>query len=134
MPAGYNNFHMSNQIKLIPIYTTSGDLGAFMAYPYIYNVMGEWIGFITAEKEVYSVLGHFVGDLADGPRILRKRTYSFDKPRLEPPPHPKRIVAPATVPLAPMMAEVPFSLIDVLEDEPERLSTVDAGELREDMD
>jgi hypothetical protein len=125
---------MTTQIRLIPIYTTSGDLGALMAYPYIYNTMGEWIGFVTAQREVYSVLGYFVGDLADGPRILRKRTYSFDKPRLEPPPQPSRISAPANVPLAPMMSEVPFSLIDVLEEEPEKLSTLDAGELREDMD
>ncbi len=130
----YNSGDMSIQIRLIPIYTTSGDLGAFMAYPYIYSVTGEWIGFVTPDREVYSVLGYFVGDLADGPRILRKRTYSFDKPRLEPPPQPERVVTPANVPLAPLMSEISFSIVDVLEDEPEKLSTTDAGELREDMD
>ena len=105
-----------------------------MRYPYLYNISGEWIGFVTEDKEVYSVLGNYVGYLGDGPRILRSRAYSFDKPRLTPPPHPGRITAPATVPLAPMMSELTYSTIDLLDEEPERLTTVDAGELREDMD
>jgi hypothetical protein len=33
-----------------------------------------------------------------------------------------------------MMAELSYTMIDVLEDEPERLSTIDFDELREDMD
>jgi len=124
---------MSNR-RMVPIYTTRGDLGALMKYPYLFNISGEWIGFVNENKEVYSVLGNYVGYLADGPRILRKRAYSFDKPRVEPPPPPGRILAPATVPLAPMMSELTYSVIDLLEEEPERLATVDAGELREDMD
>jgi hypothetical protein len=32
------------------------------------------------------------------------------------------------------MSDLPHSLIDVLLDEPDRLHTVDGGELREDMD
>lgn len=120
--------------KLIPIYTTSGDLGAYLVYPYLYNSIGEWIGFVTPKREVYSVLGNYVGDFTSDPRILRRRSYDFSKPRLEPPPPQPRITVPATIPLAPMMAELPFSMIDILEDEPERLSTVDFDELREDMD
>jgi hypothetical protein len=33
-----------------------------------------------------------------------------------------------------MMSELTYSLIDVLDEEPDRLSTVDFDELREDMD
>lgn len=120
--------------KIIPIYTTRGDLGALMVYPYLFNPMGEWIGFVTADKEVFSTLGHYVGYLGDGPRILRTRTYSFDKPKKKPLPPPPRLRVPTSVPLAPMMAELPFSVIDILDDSPEQLSTVDAGELRQDMD
>jgi hypothetical protein len=120
--------------RIIPIYTTRGDLGALMKYPYLYNVSGEWIGFVTQEKEVYSVLGHYAGYLADGPRILRKRAYSFDKPRIDPPEPPGKILAPATVPLAPLMSELTYSVIDLLDEEPERLATVDGGEMREDLD
>lgn len=130
-PERYNTF-MAN--KLIPIYTTSGDLGAYLAYPYLYNPIGEWVGYVTSKRDVYSVLGHYVGTLTSDPRILRKRSYDFSTPRQNPPPPQPRIAVLATVPLAPMMAELSFSMIDVLEDEPERLSTIDFDELREDMD
>jgi len=120
--------------KLIPIYTTSGDLGAYLIYPYLYNPQGEWIGFVKPNRDAYSVLGHYVGTITNDPRILRKRSYDYSKPRLEPPPPQRRITVPATVPLAPLMAELPYTKIDVLEDEPERLSTIDFDELREDMD
>lgn len=120
--------------KIIPIYTTGGDLGALMIYPFLFNTRGEWIGFVTQEKDVYSVLGYYVGYLGDGPRILRKRTFDYDKPRLSPPRAPSNITRPATVPLAPLMPELPYSVIDILEDEPQRLTTVDAGDLRQDLD
>lgn len=129
---GRYNWAMANRI--IPVYTTPGDLGAYLFYPYLYNPQGEWIGFVTPEREVYSVLGNYVGTFTDDPRILRQRSYDFSKPRKEPPPPQPRITIPATVPLAPMMAELPFTMIDVLDDEPERLSTADFDELREDMD
>lgn len=120
--------------KLIPIYTTSGDLGAYLNYPYLYNGLGEWIGFVTPNRQVYSVLGHYVGKITNEPRILRRRSYDFSIPRRNPPSPQPRIAVPASVPLAPMMAELSFSMIDVLEDEPERLSTIDFDDLREDMD
>ena len=120
--------------KLIPIYTTSGDLGAYLCYPYLYNRAGEWIGYVNSKRQVYSVLGHYVGTITNDPRILRRRSYDFTMPRQQPPAPQVRISVPATVPLAPMMAELSFSMIDVLEDEPERLSTIDFDDLREDMD
>ena len=129
---GRYNIRMAK--KLIPIYATSGDLGAYLLYPNLYNPMGEWVGYVKPNREVYSVLGNYVGELTNDPRILRRRSYDFSKPRLDPPPPQARITVPATVPLAPMMAELPFTMIDILEDEPERLSTVDFDELREDMD
>jgi hypothetical protein len=120
--------------RIIPVYTTSGDVGAFLVYPYLYNHLSEWIGWVTKQREVYSVSGHYVGWLTDDPRILRRRSYDFSKPRLSPPPKPPRIRVPASSPLAPMMAELSYSNIDVLEDEPHRLSPLDSDDLREDMD
>jgi hypothetical protein len=120
--------------RLIPIYTTRGDLGAFLRYPYIYNPQGEWVGFVTPNRDVYSVLGHYIGWLTDDPRILRKRSYDFLSPRVTSLPPQPRVRVPATVPLPPMMSELTYTHIDVLEEEPERLSTVDFDELREDMD
>jgi len=89
---------------------------------------------VTPQRDVYSVLGIYIGELTDDPRILRRRSYDFSKPRVKPPEPQHRIIVPATVPLARMMSELSFSMIDVLDEEPERLSTVDFDELREDMD
>ncbi len=120
--------------KLIPIYTSRGDVEAFLLYPHLFNLLGEWIGFVTPKREVYSVLGYYVGYLTDDRRILRKRATSTLKPRLQPPPPPGKISPPATVPLPPMMRELTHSQVDVLLDEPERLHTLDSGEFREDLD
>jgi len=124
----------TGQRALIPVYTTKGDPEAFVAYPYLFNRNGEWVGWVTTQREVYSVLGYYVGTLTDEPRILRKRATNALKPRLKPPPAPKRVYPPATIPLAPLMRELTHSLVDVLLDEPERLHTLDIGELREDLD
>ncbi len=124
----------NSQPTIIPIYTTKGDAEAFLVYPYIFNRNGDWVGFITPRREIYSVLGDYVGTLTNDPRIVRKRATSTLKPRVKPPPHPKKIYPPATIPLAPMMPELSHSVIDVLLDAPERLHTIDTGESRPDMD
>ena len=126
---------MTNLPISIPVYSSRGDAEAFLAYPYLFNRMGEWVGWVTPDREVYSVLGQYVGELTTEPRILRKRVQDPPKPdRKPPPPPPGKIHPPATVRLAPLMGEMAFSLIDVLLDEPERLHTLDAGEGRQDMD
>ncbi len=120
-------------MAIIPIYNTKGDADAFLEYPYIFNRNGDWIGFVTPRRQVYSVLGYYVGYLTNDPRILRRASTSTLKPRVKIPPAPGHIYAPATVPLAPLMSELPNGTIDVLLEEPERLHAVDAGELREDL-
>lgn len=124
----------NSRTGLIPIYTSKGDAEAFLAYPYLYNRNGDWIGFVTSKREVYSVLGHFVGTLTNDPRIISKRATATLKPRLNPPPKPQRVYPPATIPLAPLMADLSHATIDVLLDAPERLHTLDSGEQRQDMD
>ena len=124
----------SSQPPLIPIYTTKGDAEAFLLYPYLFNRSGDWIGFVTPRREVYSVLGDYVGTLTNDPRIVGKRATSTFKPRLKPPPTPQRVSLPATIPLPRMMAELSYSLIDILLDAPDRLHTIDSGESRQDLD
>jgi hypothetical protein len=119
---------------LIPIYNGNGDAEAFLSYPNLFNRNGDWIGWVTPQREVYSVLGYYVGYLTDEPRVLRKRVTSTLKPRLRPPAAPKKISPPATVPLAPMMKELTYSTIDILLDQPDLLHPLDRGELREDLD
>lgn len=118
----------------IPVYSSRGDVDAFLVYPYLFNRQGEWIGFVTPRREVYSVSGEYVGYLTDEPRILRPRVVEPPRPPLPPPPRPERLLAPPTVPLAPLMRELSYDTLDVLQDEPERLHTPDMGELRPDMD
>jgi hypothetical protein len=124
---------MTPKTKPLPVYTTRGDVGAFLVYPNLFNPAGEWIGVVTANREVFSVLGIYVGKLSNPFRVLRRRSDEFDHSRITPPEPPGRIYPPATVPLAPMMPELSFDTIDVLHDEPERLHPLDTGDMREDM-
>lgn len=122
------------QTPLIPIYTTKGDADAFLQYPYLFNRNGDWIGFVTPMREVYSVIGDFVGTLTNDPRIIRKRATTTLRPRLSPPPRPPKVYPPATVPLPRLMGDLSHSVIDVLQEAPERLHTFDTGEQRQDLD
>ena len=42
------------KVKLLPIYTSRGDVGAFLYFPYILNLQGEWIGWVSDDKKVFS--------------------------------------------------------------------------------
>jgi hypothetical protein len=122
------------QRAIVPIYTSRGDAESFLSYPYLHNRMGEWIGWVTADRQVYSVLGFYVGELTAEPRIIRKRITASLKPRKTPPARPARLSIPATIPLPPMLPDLRFGVMDVLLDEPGRLHTLDAGEQRKDLD
>ena len=125
---------MTNDVRLIPIYTSRGDVGGFLQFPYIFNRDGEWVGWVTPEQQVYSVHGQYVGWLTKDPRIIRKKSSGYLKPRLSPPPEPERIKIPATLALAPMMSELPIGTFDVFEDTPDLLPPKDFGDLRDDLD
>ncbi len=125
---------MNESPRIIPIYSSKGEPGAFLVYPMLYNLEGEWIGWVTPDKDVYSTLGIYVGYLGKEPRILRKRTYDFTTPPRPIPPRPASLIPPPTIPLAPMMSELTYETLDVLLEWPELLHTTDTGELREDMD
>jgi len=120
--------------KLIPIFTTHGDVGAFLLYPYLYDLQGEWIGWVSSDRMVYSVLGYHVGMLTKDPRIISPQARSEMLPRRTPPPHPESIRPPARIPLAPIMADIPSNMMDVLVDAPEQLLPYGFGDLIDDMD
>lgn len=120
--------------RIIPIYSSRGEVEAFLVFPYLFNKSGEWIGWVTPQREVYSVRGAYVGALTNDPRIVRQRSDTAIRPYLKVPPHPGRLNTPASLPLAPLMSDLTLSFVDVLVEEPERLHTLDSGEFREDMD
>src|SRR4026208_753811 len=107
-----------NQQRIIPIYSSRGEAEAFLSFPYLFNRGGEWIGGVTPQRDVYSVMGYYSGYRPNDPRIVRKRATSTLKQRLQPPPSPGKISTPASVPLARLMTDLTHSLIDVLGDEP----------------
>lgn len=125
---------MAEEKKLIPIYTTSGEIGAFLVYPNIYNRGGEWIGWVTADQNVFSVHGQWVGRMTSEPRILRNRESPEISQRIKPPAPPPPIRVPYRTPLAPQMGEIGSNLIDVLDEASEMMPTIDFGEMLEDMD
>lgn len=116
-----------SSLRLIPIFTTRGDVGAILVYPHLFSLLGEWIGWISPERKVFSVHGQFVGYLTKDPRILRKTETLYDEPEQTPPHKPSSIRVPATFPLAPMMSELPMGMMDVLDEAPELLSPIDFG-------
>jgi hypothetical protein len=116
---------MADSKKPIPIYTTSGDTGGYLVFPYIYNYIGDWIGFVASHDQVYSVYGRYVGWLNRDNRILRRRADDFQKENIKPPPSPPRFLPPATVPLPPLMAELKYETVDVLEEMPELMPRLD---------
>lgn len=124
---------MTTVRQIFPIYTTRGDVGALLAYPHLYNRQGEWIGWVTRQGAVYSVHGRYVGQVTSERRITRPRAYNYDHPHLQPPSPPARVRPPAHFPLPPLMPELPQQMLDVLDERPDLLPTVDFGDLRQDL-
>ncbi len=122
-------------MALHPIYTTRGEHAAFFDKGYLFNIIGEWVGFVdTRNGYVFSVLGEYVGYISKDGRILRKRAMDEIIPNRAPPPAPPRPQLPSSVPLPAMLGDLSFDTVDVLDEMPERLHTSDGGELKDDMD
>lgn len=114
-----------------PIYRSDGEWVAVYHKGHVFNVDGEWIGFVVG-REVYDNGGLYIGFLSDDRRLLRTRTRPTDKPRKTPPPRPPRPNIPASMPLAPLLRALPYSIIDMFEEYPEKLMFI--SETRPDMD
>jgi hypothetical protein len=125
---------MPEEENIVPIYTSNGDTGAILIHPYIFNLSGEWIGWVDNERTVFSVHGHYVGKLTMEPRILRKREWGYGRERRTSPPPPEKVRLPAQFPLAPQLPEIPTFMMDVLDDYPELMPSVDFGDLRDDLE
>lgn len=121
-------------LRLIPLYTTHGDVGAILRYPYLFNPQGEWFGWVTSSREVFSIYGTYVGQISHEWRILRPRNLESGHPICLPPARPRRILPPAHFPLPSLMPELTPNLIDVLEEAPDLLPAIDSGAIKPDME
>jgi hypothetical protein len=102
----------------VPIYTSQGDCSAYLGYPYIYDLNGEWIAFVTEDRTVYSIFGEYIGTITNDPRIVRTVSSNRKKKKHTPPPAPQRVRIIRATAIAPMMTDLPNSQVDVLQDEP----------------
>ena len=100
-----------------PIYSTPGDWVALLDQGHLYDTRGEWIGWLHG-NEIYTRDGIYAGMLAGDGRVLRERIRP-QRPRRPAPTARRKVRPPATVPLAPLFAELPWRIIDVFEEEPE---------------
>lgn len=114
-----------------PIYRTDGEWVAVYENGHIFSVGGVWVGFVVG-REVFDPAGKYLGFLSDDRRLLRKRSPSNDLPHADPPPRPERPRLPATMPLAPLMRELPYQIIDLFEEFPKKLLYI--SETRPDME
>ena len=114
------------------IYSTAGDWVALLdeRTGWLYDTLGEWIAWLEG-KEVYTREGVFAGFLSNDGRILRERIRK-QRPLRPMPSAPPRIRPPASAPLAPLFAELPWSQVDVFEEEPEVFKYV--SDLRPDWE
>jgi hypothetical protein len=116
-----------------PIYTTHGDWVAMLIGRYIHSREGYWIGWVDADSHVFSVRGEYAGWLSKDFRVLRHRDVSVTMERRQPPPLPPKPELPLNVPLPPLMAELTYDTIDLLEDAAQLLDPFDMDQV-EDID
>jgi len=112
------------------IYSTAGDWVALLHEGRLYDTRGEWIAWLDS-KDIYTCDGMYAGFLSDDGRVLRERILRQRPLRPVPPASPK-IRPPASVPLPPFFAELPWKLVDVFEEEPEVFRYI--AELRPDWE
>jgi hypothetical protein len=118
-----------------PIYTTNGEWVALLEGIYLYDAYGEWVGWLEG-KDVYTSDGEYAGFLSSDAhgtcaRILRERVRPQRQIRPAPPAAPK-IKIPSKVPLAPMFSELPWNLVDVLDEDPDLFKRI--SELKPDWE
>jgi hypothetical protein len=116
-----------------PIYTSHGDWVAMLVGRYIYNIRGDWIGWVDPDSHVFSARGDYAGWLSRDFRVLTRRDKTTEVVRREPPPAPPAIKLPVKVPLPPMMAELTFDTVDLFEEQQYRLDPLNMDQV-EDID
>jgi hypothetical protein len=113
-----------------PLYSTRGEWKGMLVGDDLYNSHGEWIGWRDEAGNVYSSSGEYVGWLTKDYRVLRKRVFHELAPRRRPPHRPRPgLQMPTHIPLAPLMAELSYDVVDVFDELPELLVPPDLDQL-----
>jgi hypothetical protein len=117
--------------KPLFIFDTHGDWQATKVGTFIFSSRGEYVGYIEGQ-DVFKQDGEWIGRLSKDGRILRKRTERRRELHPNPPPKPPKPALPPRAPLPPMMAELDFSTIDVLDEDSDIFKRI--SDLRPDME
>lgn len=98
------------------IFDTRGDVHAVLLGEFLYDMRGEYIGYVRGETyDVYTGSGEWVGNIWPDGRIVRKRNYQRQPLDTARPTPPSKIRISARIPLPPMSADLGFDKVDVLE-------------------
>jgi hypothetical protein len=120
-------------VKPVFIFDSRGDWHATKFGEYLYSSRGEYIGWVEGTaNDVFKRDGEWIGRLSKDGRILRKR--SERRRELNPSlrKEPTKPKLPPRTPLPPMMSDLDFGTVDVLDEEPDIFKRV--SDLRPDMD
>lgn len=109
------------------VYDTRGEWHATLIDGCLWDARGDYIGFVRGENhDVYTAYGEWVGNLAKDGRIVRKRNL-YERPKLlnDRPARPaKPTNLPPRAPLPPLTGDLGYSLIDVLDWDPDIFKNV----------
>ena len=113
------------------VWNTYGDWIATLKEGFLWDPSGLWLGWVE-DGDVYKADGEWVGRLSKDFRILRKRTARRRDLREDIPRKPERPSLPGRCPLPPSFAELSYSEIDVIEEDPDIFKKL--SDMRKDMD
>jgi hypothetical protein len=113
------------------VWNTSGDWVATRIGDYIWDQAKQWVAWLDGD-DVYTKDGEWIGKLSRDSRILRQRAAVRRPLRTDIPPEPDKPDIPVRAPLPPMFQELTYSLVDVLEEDPEVFKRI--SDMRPDME
>jgi hypothetical protein len=100
------------------IWNTYGDWVLTLVDTNLWDMTGHWCGWLDGD-EVFTIDGEWVGKLSRDSRIIRKRSSIHPPLRNDIPAKPPKPDLPGRPPLPPSFAELSFSEIDVMDEDPE---------------
>ena len=112
------------------IWNTYGDWVLTLIDTYLWDLNRQWVGWLDGD-DVYTTDGEWVGKLSRDSRIIRKRAAARPPLRKDIPPKPPKTDLPGRCPLPPSFAELTFSEIDVMDEDPEIFKRL--SDMRPDM-
>ncbi len=114
------------------LWNSYGDWIGCLLEGHIWDPGGGWIGWVDANRDVYKADGEWIGTLSKDGRILKKRTAKRRDLNTNIPRKPAKPDLPGRAPLPPSFAELSYSEIDVVAEDPDIFKKL--SDMRPDME